>query len=322
MKSPLPEAVPPTVVKNNRLQWGQLPVKVRTAIEDIMGSPVSQAVSQPGGYSPGTADRIVTASGTRFFVKAVGSSINADSPKIHRKEIRIMETVSEHLPGSGIIGSYDDDEWVAIVFEDIEGRHPDLSRESDRAMVMDALARLTLKPLNPETAELLPSLSNDVMESFKAWKRIAVEPIPGLDPWVMQNFDRLAESSAEAASRLRGDFMVHTDLRKDNILISGEKTFIVDWPWAAVGAPWFDALTVIIDASVYNKDFNAQKETESNPLLSKCSPADLDSVISALMGYFFDSARKPAPAGISTLRKFQQDEGMACLKIMQKRWGY
>lgn len=322
MKSPLPEAVPPTAVKHTRLQWEQLPLTVRTAIEDIMGSPVSQAVSQPGGYSPGTADRIVTASGTRFFVKAVGSSINADSPKIHRKEIRIMESVSDHLSGSGIIGSYDDGEWVAIVFEDIEGRHPDLSRESDRKLVMDALTRLTLKPLNPETAELLPSLTNDVTESFKAWKRIAAEPIPGLDPWVMKNFDRLAESSAEADSRLRGNYMVHTDLRKDNILISGEKAFIVDWPWAAAGAPWFDTLTVVIDAGVYNDDFDAQKEIETNPLFSGCTTEDIDSVISAMMGYFFDSARKPAPSGIGTLRKFQQDEGMACLKIMQKRWGY
>lgn len=321
MKSPLPEAVPPTAAKNSRLQWDQLPIKVRAGIEKIMGSPVSQALSQPGGYSPGTADRIVTVSGTRFFVKAVGSSINPDSPKIHRKEIRIMETVSEYLPGSGIIGSYDDGEWVAIIFEDIDGRHPDLSQELDRKLVMDALERLTFKPLSSKTAELLPSLTDDVAYGFDAWNRIAADPIPGLDPWVVQNFDRLSKSSAEAAYRLRGDYMVHTDLRKDNILISGNQAFIVDWPWAAVGAPWFDALTVIIDAGVHNDEFNAQKEIETCSLLLNATGEDIDSVISGMMGYFFDCARQPSPAGISSLRTFQQNEGIACLKIMQQRWG-
>ena len=51
-----------------RVLWADLPLRVQAAVEEILGSPVVQAVSQPGGFSPGCADRIVTADGRRAFV--------------------------------------------------------------------------------------------------------------------------------------------------------------------------------------------------------------------------------------------------------------
>ena len=42
---------------NSRISWADLPGSVRAALEDIVGGPVVSAVSQAGGYSPGTADR-------------------------------------------------------------------------------------------------------------------------------------------------------------------------------------------------------------------------------------------------------------------------
>lgn len=320
MKSSSVDEAPDIAVKNSRIKWTELPLKVQAAIEGIMGSPVAFAVSQAGGYSPGTADRIVTVSGDRFFVKAVGTPVNMDSPAIHRKEILVMNSVTEHLLGSGLVGSYDDGEWVALVFRDIEGRHPDLSNTRDRQLVMEALTALTSSPLSPEAKSILPSLSDDVAYGFDAWKRIDTDPVPGLNPWIIEHFDRLSAIAESASSRLKGDFLVHTDLRKDNILISENQAFIIDWPWAASGVPWFDVLTVIMDASVYNVKFNAAKEIKMNPLLSMCSDDDIDSVISGMMGYFFDCARKPSPPGIANLRSFQYDEGLMCLRIMQERW--
>lgn len=309
-----------STVKSSRIQWNQIPLKVRNALEDIMGSPVAIAVSQAGGYSPGTADRITTLAGDRFFVKAVGTPINIDSPAIHRKEILVMNSVTEHLLGSGLVGSYDDGEWVALVFRDIEGRHPDLSNSRDRELVMEALRELTSSPLSAEAQKILPSLSDDVAYAFDAWKRIDAEPVPGLNPWIIDHFDRLSSIAESASSRVKGNHLVHTDLRKDNILISGDKAFIIDWPWAAAGVPWFDVLTVIMDATVHNMKFDAVKEIKVNPLLEMCSPDDIDSVISGMMGYFFDCARKPSPPGIANLRSFQYDEGLMCLRIMQERW--
>lgn len=321
MKSSFSDGTPKTLIKSSRLQWEQLPSDVRSGIEDIMGSPVSVTSSQPGGYSPGTADRIVTKNGQRFFVKAVGSPINDTSPDIHRKEIRVMESLPENLLGSGLVGSYDDGKWVAIVFKDIDGRHPDLSDTEDRRLVMDALADLTANPLSDSVRKILPTLPGDTAYGFDAWQRLSVDPATGLDPWIENNFASLSFLSESASARLQGDFLAHTDLRKDNILIADNRAVIVDWPWAAAGVPWFDALTVTIDAGVYNTGFDPIRDMEHNPLFSTCSSDDMDSVIAGMMGYFFDSARKPSPPGIKNLRQFQQDEGMACLRILRERLG-
>ena len=49
-----------------RISWMQIPVRVRAGIEAIIGGgAVITAVSQSGGFSPGTADRVVTADGRR-----------------------------------------------------------------------------------------------------------------------------------------------------------------------------------------------------------------------------------------------------------------
>ena len=71
-----------------RISWADLPGHVQAGIEQILGAPVALATGLQGGFSPGTADRVVTLSGGRAFVKAVNPRLNEHSPAIHRKEIR------------------------------------------------------------------------------------------------------------------------------------------------------------------------------------------------------------------------------------------
>ena len=54
-----------------RISWTDLPGHVQAGVEEILGAPVVEATGQQGGFSPGTADRVRTATGRRAFVKAV-----------------------------------------------------------------------------------------------------------------------------------------------------------------------------------------------------------------------------------------------------------
>lgn len=62
-----------------RIGWADIPQDVRRAVEEIIGGTVVEAVSQAGGFSPGTADRVRTANGRRAFVKAVSPAQNERS---------------------------------------------------------------------------------------------------------------------------------------------------------------------------------------------------------------------------------------------------
>ena len=104
--------------------WSDVPAHVQSALEAILGAPVVEAVSQPGGFSPGTADRVVLADGRRAFVKAVGRELNPDTPGIHRLEIAVMRTLPPSVPAPRLLGAYDDGDWVALALTDVDGRHP------------------------------------------------------------------------------------------------------------------------------------------------------------------------------------------------------
>ena len=53
-----------------------------------------EAVSQAGGFSPGTADRVGTAEGRRAFVKAVSTAHNPDTPGLNRREVGVLRSLA------------------------------------------------------------------------------------------------------------------------------------------------------------------------------------------------------------------------------------
>src|SRR4051794_10319003 len=107
--------------EGTRVTWAQLPLAVRSAIEDRLGASVASASSQAGGFSPGLASRLQMTTGERVFVKAVASTPNPDSPHIHRREARVMARLPAHAPAPQLRWSYDDGEWVVLAFDDIDG---------------------------------------------------------------------------------------------------------------------------------------------------------------------------------------------------------
>jgi len=123
-----------------RTAYEALPQAVRDAVDGLLGSAVVRASTQPGGWSPGAAARVVCADGTRAFVKAVSAESNAESPELHRREAVVTADLPAALGSPRLIGCWDDGTWVALVLEDVEGRQPVLP--DDLPAVLAALDRL------------------------------------------------------------------------------------------------------------------------------------------------------------------------------------
>src|SRR5436309_2311290 len=81
-----------------RVAYDALPPAVRDWVETALASPVVQAQTQPGGFSPGVAARLECADGTRAFVKAVSADTNPHSPTLHRREIEVLQLLPADLP--------------------------------------------------------------------------------------------------------------------------------------------------------------------------------------------------------------------------------
>ncbi len=85
-----------------------------------------EAVTQEGRYSPGAAGRVRLASGGRAFVKVLGVDLHSTSVGLYRNEAEAMPHLPADLPVARLVDVYDDGVWVALVYEDVVGRHPEI----------------------------------------------------------------------------------------------------------------------------------------------------------------------------------------------------
>lgn len=307
-----------------RLGWHDLPAAVRDRIGEVLGSPVVGAVSQAGGYSPGSADRVVTTDGRRAFVKAASPAVNSDTPTIHRREGAITARLPAAVPAPALIGVVDDGEWIALVLEDVEARHPSTPwRARELAAVFDALQQVAAVdlPADVPVVDLADAVARDTLARWRALDPDAIPALPGgLDAWVRTRHHELTDAAAQAVADVRGDRLVHFDTRADNILLRPDGTVVlVDWPWAARGAGWFDALTLLINVLYYDPSANVEA-------LITCDVFDgmprdaATNVLAALGGMFLEASLRPDPPRMPTLRTFQRDQAIVTLDWVRRRW--
>jgi aminoglycoside phosphotransferase (APT) family kinase protein len=301
-----------------RIGWADLPHDVRDAVEAIVGGAVVEAVSQVGGFSPGTADRVRTANSRRAFVKAVSPAQNERSVELHRQEARVTAALPASVPAPQFLGFHDDGNWVALVLQDIEGHHPATPWVPDELeqvlTVLEDLAESLTPPLLPG----LKTAADLLAEDFAGWHRISADPPADLHPWAARHLDELRALADRGLLALTGNALVHTDIRADNILLSREGTVtILDWPWACRGPAWLDTLLLLINARLYG-GHDTHGLLTKHATVTGADPQDLIAALTALAGYFTDAARQPPPKGIPTVRAFQRAQADAVLSWLRE----
>ncbi len=303
----------------SRIRWEQLPDRVRHGVEEILGSPVVEAHSQPGGYSPGTADRVRTAAGGTAFVKAVSPAQNPDTPGIHRTEAAVCRQLPDDVPTARFLGLHDDGDWVALVLEDVEGRHPATPWVPDELeATLGALATLARR-LTPSPVHGVPTATEAVAPLFAGWERLAEDPPADLGPWETAHLDELIGLSRAGVEALAGSTLAHLDVRADNLLIRPHgEVVVVDWPQACVGPPWLDTLVLLANVNLHG---GHDVDGLAARWAAQASPAEIDAFLAGLSGFFLDQARRPSPVGLPTVRHFQRVQGVATLDWLRRRLG-
>ena len=290
-----------------RLPFEEVPAAVRAWVERSLGSAVASATTQQGGFSPGVAARLVTASGRRAFVKAVGTSLNPKTPELFRNEIAAIQGVGPLPTAPVLYDVYDDGDWVALLLEDIEGRlpnHPWEQHEADR--VLDALAELTAA-LDPSPWTDAPVAAVRSQEFLSRWDNVIAD---GLDvpDWVAGREEELAELARIGVRALaEGKALAHWDLRADNMILTDDRVVFIDWAHAALAPDWAD--TVILQADM--------RESVTLPAL----PGDvaITGFLAAIAGGLWWGAAQPAPPGLPTIRAWQRKHALIHLDWVRER---
>ena len=309
-----------------RLDWTAIPRRVRAEVDHWLGSRVVSAITQPTGFSPGVAARLTADDGSRVFAKAVGPEPNADSPAFHRREIAIAAALPDSAPVPRLLWSYDEGNggWVLLLFQNIDGRHPTqpwLLDELDRVVAaMEELAE-TLTP-SPLPASVVGTAGERFL-GRRSWRRLRDERpsrLDRVDDWSRRHLDTLTAIEDSIDDALTGDTLLNYDVRADNILLTPDRTWFVDWPHACLGPPWLDV--VAFAPSVTMQGGPPPEDVASRHSAYRAADPDaVTAAVAALAGFFTYNAAQPPPPGLPTLRAFQDAQGAIARQWLARRAG-
>src|SRR5215218_5669097 len=115
-----------------------------------------------------------------------------------------------------------------------------------------AVGRFLTRYRRPGGKPHLAAVTSSYATVFAGWERIRVEPPTDLDPWSRHHLDDFCRVASRGLGRLGGDSLLHADIRADNLVIHTDGTVaVVDWPWACIGAAWFDQLLLCVNVDLY-----------------------------------------------------------------------
>jgi hypothetical protein len=320
------EADPGSLARGLKRPWLSMPASVRARVEHELRGEVVSAVTQSGGFSPGVAARLLLAGGDRAFVKAVALETNPDSPAKYRTEAIITASLPPGI-APRLLATFEADGWVVLILEDINGRLPARPwQPSELDRVLQAVTGLA-QALTPAPASVpAPCIADSLDQDFRSWRRLRTArdsgaDLTGLDPWAQRNLTRLAELETPWEQAANGSTLAHCDLRSDNLLLTSDRVYVIDWPAACIAQPWFDLVCMLPSIQL---DGGPPPEVicTAHPLIQAADPDAVTAVAAALTGYFVDGSRRPPPPGLPTLRAFQRAQGEIGLAWMRHRTGW
>lgn len=245
---------------------------------------------------------------------------------MHRREARVAGALPATVPTPRFLFVHDDGEWVALAFEDVEGRTPAMPwRREELSMVLAAVGQMAVS-LTPSPVPLA-NMAETHDDTFRGWRRLTAAVAAGeddgawLDSWTRHYLEQLADLESRWAVSSEGETLVHSDLRADNMLIADGRVLVVDWPHAAIGAAWID-LVFFLPSVAMQRGPMPWEVFDGHPVAQGVEPDRVTAVVAAIAGFFIRQSRQPPPPGLPTLRRFQVEQGLPAVEWLKRRTGW
>lgn len=233
----------------DRIAWDNLPGTLKAAIQARTG-PILGARTATAGQNSPLAAFLETGDGM-VFVKGMPSGHRGVVSQA--REAAVAPLVQEISPA--LLWHFDEAGWNVLGYEYISGRHADYSPGSGD---LDALVRLMgalgdVKVLNAEPFK----------RAEDRWKTYVDEPA--------------------AAEIFAGSTLTHSDWTPDNVLVSSDRAWLIDWAWPTLGAAWTDPACWILRlmASGGHTVHEAEQHASRLPAFVAADPAHIDLFASA-----------------------------------------
>jgi aminoglycoside phosphotransferase (APT) family kinase protein len=280
----------------NRLDWQLLPPAIRRLVEDRFGTTVIEAHSAGAGFTPGLASVLVGENGKRMFLKAASKKAQKPFASAYAEEVRKLRSIPSGLPIPRLLWSHEDDLWVLLALEYLEGTNPQRPwRDEELQACLDSLQKVA-QTLTPPPVPLR-TFAEDFEGMVACWDHVrATAP-----DW--PHLDEAAALAADAVRVTAGNTVVHTDARDDNFILTPARAYLCDWNFPVRGAAWIDSVCLLMTA--FGDGHDADALLAERALTRKVDPDHVDSLLALLCGYFLERRDQPTPYSSPYLRKHQ-----------------
>ena len=300
-----------------RLEWQHLHPDVRAVVEARLGSPVAAATSHLTGFTPGFASSLTAADGSCVFVKAASKVAQRQIAASYAEEARKLSLLPQRrLPATRLAWSHEDDGWVVLGFECVDGRPPArpwVPAELDTCL--DTLTEVASVMTDPDPGLHLVPLHEDMPTLLSGWSTVATA-----DP----DWPHLAEAAELAASFEElpdADHFVHADARDDNFLLTSDgRALLCDWNWPGLGPAWLDSVTLLVSAHGDGRDADAL--LRAHPLTADAPADHVDAWLAALCGFMLESDFRPVPPSSPNLGTHRRWWAAATWDWLARRRGW
>lgn len=233
--------------------WEDLPLGLRHRVAELAGAEVIGAEVAGGGFTRGFAALLTLAGGGSLFVKAASPELPV-APASYRAEASVLSKLPAGVPAPRLRFSDEVEGWVLLGIDAVDGgRMPGLPwTAGDVASAVrsceQAAAALTPAPAGLSLSRLAVDMGGDdpYLTWFGAASR-AESPSALLSPWSRNHLPELQGLVDRSLGAIDGETACHGDLRPDNLVLDpAGRTWICDWNWLSLAAPWTDVVGLLV----------------------------------------------------------------------------
>jgi hypothetical protein len=274
---------------------------VRTAVAEALDSTIAGHTDLHGGMSPGPAAGLLLTDGRRVFVKAISAEVRAHNHAMVLQESAILDALPASVPAPRRLATVAYGPWVALATTWAAGVTG--GRWTDASIT--AVARACRTASGHRAPDALPLVAERIFD-FDGWVRLL--ELGAGDDWQVAHARPAADVVAGWERWTAGDALVHRDIRLDNTAVDTEarSAVLLDWAYAAAGAPWIDLAQLAADVVATGHALGRQAATDRAYRLLRMLPPEASRFVVGLAGMWcIRAATIPDTVmpGISTWRR-------------------
>jgi aminoglycoside phosphotransferase (APT) family kinase protein len=240
---------------------------------------------------------------------------------LDEREAHITPPLPDGAPFPRWRFTIDDGDWVALGFDVIDGREATIPwhrRDLDRVIATHLAMADRLHP-SPVPVERAGEIWGDAFTRWRDLDRTTVERRVSAEfAW---HLDELCEMELTWPAHTDGDHLVHLDFRADNVLLTGDEVYVVDWAFAARGQPWMDLVCLLPNVAMRG---GADPETmwQAHPWHARTDPESFDAFLVGWAGMLTQLALADGSPSFGALRQFHAEQAAEARRWLARRRGW